>query len=344
LSDGNGNWAFVVGPKGLADPTKLDTTSDGAGPYEIDPAHSVTGDHYTLSPNPYYYDKPAIRFSGVVLKEINVPSTMLEALKTGQIDVAEGDPTTAAQAKASGLNVTSAPARVTLVFFDAKHAPSSPIADLRVRQAINHAVDRNAIVRAAFGGQGSATSTMLLTDADTSSFQNYYSYSPQTARALLAAAGYPHGFSLKLIAPTGPFQLVMQVVASELNAIGIHTKLTVSSNYVPDVLSGKYPVFIADAGITLTEIEYNLYLNPAGSAYFLGPADPIVSRLYEQGLQSRDPAVYWTKMWKRVVTDADFVPINIEPQFYYSATSIGGVLADAARSAAIPTEWYPKAK
>jgi len=50
----------IVGPTGLANPKTLGTTTDGAGPYELDASASITGSKYVFVPNPDYYDKSAI--------------------------------------------------------------------------------------------------------------------------------------------------------------------------------------------------------------------------------------------------------------------------------------------
>ena len=79
---------YVASPKASANPSVLDEGTDGAGPYVVVPSQSVAGSQYTLVPNAYYYDPCAIRFSKVVVKIISQPSTLLEAIKSGELDVA----------------------------------------------------------------------------------------------------------------------------------------------------------------------------------------------------------------------------------------------------------------
>ena len=64
------NWGSVAGPTGVAKPSALEKGTDGAGEYVLVPGQTVAGDHYTFAPNPYYYDKPAIKYSSVVVKII----------------------------------------------------------------------------------------------------------------------------------------------------------------------------------------------------------------------------------------------------------------------------------
>ena len=82
----------------------LTATTDGAGEYMLDASKTVTGESYTYVPNPYYWDKSAVYWKTVVIKVITNPSTVLSALETGQVDVAEVQPiTNAAAAKSDGL-------------------------------------------------------------------------------------------------------------------------------------------------------------------------------------------------------------------------------------------------
>ena len=55
LSDYITDYGSVAGPKVLAHPKSLNTTTDGAGPYMLDPSQSVAGSKYVYVPNPYFY-------------------------------------------------------------------------------------------------------------------------------------------------------------------------------------------------------------------------------------------------------------------------------------------------
>src|SRR5262249_50782497 len=100
---------FIGSPKAIADAGALGTHSDGAGPYIAVPSQSIAGSTYVFAPNPNYYDQSKVHFSKVVVKIITSVTTMIEAIKSGQLNVAAGDITTAAAAKAAGLNVITAP-------------------------------------------------------------------------------------------------------------------------------------------------------------------------------------------------------------------------------------------
>ena len=138
LSEALFNWGFVEAPSAVAHPATLGTTTDGAGPYELVASQTVSGSVYTFKPNPYYYDSSAIKWSKVVVKVISTPATMLSALESGQLDVAQGDVSTASAAKAAGFNVLSAPdGTVHILFLDRAGTLDPALGNVEVRQALN---------------------------------------------------------------------------------------------------------------------------------------------------------------------------------------------------------------
>src|SRR5690625_6455140 len=83
----------------------------------------------------------------------------------------------------------------------AMNNPREPFNDVRVRQAITHAIDKEAIVNGAFFGLGTIIgSHMSPAEPYYIDLSDTYPYDPERAKELLEEAGYPDGF-------TGPFEL-----------------------------------------------------------------------------------------------------------------------------------------
>lgn len=109
-----------------------------------------------------------------------------------------------------------------------------PLTDKRVRQAIGYAIDNNAICEQAFGGQKiAATGVINPVDRewDDSMYTKtgYYDYNIEKAKELLAEAGYANGFSISLCYSDNQgqtFQLMSQIIQSQLNEIGITMSIT----------------------------------------------------------------------------------------------------------------------
>jgi peptide/nickel transport system substrate-binding protein len=110
----------------------------------------------------------------------------------------------------------------------------NPFRDLRVRQAIAHAMDLDSMRRTTLRGQGVPTGSMW------TQFVNGWSpdtdrrtpYDPARARALLAEAGYPNGFSVPLECPTGTYDEACQAVSAMLARVGIRAQLNIQPNAV----------------------------------------------------------------------------------------------------------------
>jgi peptide/nickel transport system substrate-binding protein len=341
------NWGFVIGPRGLRNKDSLGTTTDGAGPYVIDPSQTVSGDHYTFVPNRHYYDKPAIRYSKVVAKVITSPSSMLQAASTGQFDVAMGDATTADAAARARLTVAHAAAGVLgFWLLDKSGTLSKPLADVRVRQALNYAVDRRKLTRAFMGKYGQPISQQLTIDGFHPKFRNYYSYNPAKARSLLAAAGYRQGFTFTAITgDAGTSTSIIQAVGQQLAAVGVNLDIkTVSeADKATVTLSGDYPAVLWTRGGDPMWLFYGLFLAPKALLNEHGWSDPTLNKLWLQGQRARNPAVYWRRMSARTVTQADFLPLFTYENIYYVSKRVGGVAVSAAQPVApFATSWFQK--
>lgn len=220
----------IISPAGLADPTALATATFGAGPYVYDPTESVAGDHYAFIPNEHYYDPSRIGFDSVVVKVVSNPTSALQAMKTGQLDFANGDAPTAAAAEEAGLTMLSAPsAWVGAFIIDSDGATVPALASVDVRRALNHAINRTEIAEAVYGGFGSAVSQPNVPghDAFDESLEDIYPYDIDKAKQLLADAGYPDGFSLRWAYAAYEAQTAQTVeaAAAQLKEAGIDVQL-----------------------------------------------------------------------------------------------------------------------
>jgi peptide/nickel transport system substrate-binding protein len=340
----------VTGPKGLATPKTLGTQTDGAGPYVVDPKASVSGDHYTLVPNQYYPNKSAQRWSKVVVRVIAKPSTMLAAAKTGQIAVGFGDATTADAAQKAGLRVISAQTGTEgIVLTDRAGKVVPALGDVRVRQALNYALNRKQITQALVGKWGTPTSEILSIDGWDPKYQNYYKYDPAKAKQLLAAAGYPNGFEFTATIPSFVGVLgdpLAQAIAQDLKAIGVTLKLnstTTNNQFVTGALGQKYSGFQATQGAFPMWLAYKNEFAPTGAAINpFGASDATLNKLFAAGSAAKDPTPIWRQMAARMTTQAMWLPVFGVKWMYYISSKIGGVAVSAKSLQPYAADWYPK--
>jgi peptide/nickel transport system substrate-binding protein len=328
----------IISATGLRSPSRLGTQTFGAGPYMLDAAATVTGDQYTYVPNPNYYDKASVHWKRVVVKVITDPQSMLNAMKTGQVQLANGDPTTLAAAKQAGLTVTSTPdlwMGVTLA--DRGGVMAKPLADVRVRQALNYATDRGAIAQALFPGTGTAASQPAPPGGYgyDPGLDSVYPYDVSKAKQLLTAAGYPHGLSLKIV--TGDYggeNLMAQALAQQWKLAGVNLQVTDDANsnqFYAAAFGAKFPAFMTVFGQVPTWVEGpSLFLPPASFNPFRTASAPLAS-LYQQ--EARSSGAQQVALDQRIeaylVNQAWFVPVVTIGLPYYSTSAVAGTATSA---------------
>ncbi len=145
----------IIGPKGVASPNSLTTTSDGAGPYVLSPTQTVANSSYVYTENPHYWNPSAVKYKTVIVKVIPDPQTAVSSAQSGQVQVLTSLPGQVYNAaKGDGLQVFAQPFAMASLILMGRSEPGSPLAKLPVRQAINMAVNRAALSKG-LGGYGS---------------------------------------------------------------------------------------------------------------------------------------------------------------------------------------------
>jgi peptide/nickel transport system substrate-binding protein len=215
-----GAWA-ELGPEGFAQEPV------GTGAFTVE---AWGTNEAALAANPDSWRAPA-SLEGVTILELPERAARLQALLSGQIDVAFGlSPDNIPQMEAEGIEVMASPApQVMSLAFATEAHPDSPFNDVRVRRAANLAVNRDLIAEVLLGGLGkgagqAGTPAAFGYDPDMASFP----YDPEAARALLAEAGYPDGFSATAHVVVGSFPAdneIYQQAAIDLAAVGIEVEL-----------------------------------------------------------------------------------------------------------------------
>jgi len=200
----------------------------GTGPFKL--VEWVKDDHVTLEQNPDYWGgKP--KLTKVTFKPVPEASTRTAAIITHQADVVIplqiSDINQVQQS--SGLKVEKSPT-LRLMYVVLDQASNDIMKNTKVRQALNYAVDKDAIVEHIFQGYGKKLQGQGLTPE----FYGFnpdlqaYPYDPAKAKQLLAEAGYPDGFSATMWSPRGRYPLdfeTAQAVAGQLEKVGV--KVTV---------------------------------------------------------------------------------------------------------------------
>jgi peptide/nickel transport system substrate-binding protein len=236
---------MMASPKAIGTPG-LKTLPVGTGPYRLDPKATTQTVKYTFVRNPDYWDKASFPFDKIVMIPISDAVARINAVRSGQVDGVFGDGLNTGAATSAGLKVTTSPGPgfQGLFLFDRGGKVSHPLGDVRVRQAINHAMDRKGVAKILANGRGRTTGQVFnpRSAAADLSLDTLYPHDPGRARDLLAQAGYGHGFRLDIPEPVYPN--LSPILGQLLGAVGIQVDWvqvptqTVNAQY----LSGKFPV------------------------------------------------------------------------------------------------------
>jgi peptide/nickel transport system substrate-binding protein len=176
----------------------------GTGPFKFE--RWAKGDRIELSRNDNYWGKKA-SFSKATFRIIPDAQAQVAALKTGEVDAfpVMGAPETLSEFKADPRFQVVVGQTQGEVILALNHR-RKPFSDAKVRRAISHALDRQAIIDGAVAGYGTPIGSHFPpSDPDYVDLTGAYPYDVAKARQLLAEAGLASGFQAKLILPPFPY-------------------------------------------------------------------------------------------------------------------------------------------
>lgn len=236
----------------------------GSGPYMF--VDWVKDDSITLEANQQYW-RGAPEISKVIFQPIPEAASRVMALQAGQVDIAVNvPPDQVAEVDRSGKAETAKVASSRIIFVPFM-TEQGPLADQRVRLALNYAVDVQGIVDGLLSGNGLVMS-QALSQMDFGYDENLspYGYDPVKAKALLSEAGYPDGFKLTFTTSSGRYTMdkeVAEAVKSQLESIGLQVELKVLEwgVYVDQIMSRKLEtdLWLIGWGNSLFDADGTLY-------------------------------------------------------------------------------------
>ncbi len=200
----------------------------GTGPYKF--VQWERGSRLEVVKNKDYWEPGVGHVEKIIFRIIPELSTRVAELRSGGVDlIGDVDPDKIEQIKSDkNLKVLSGPIARTIFYqFDSfGRASKTPVMDKRVRQAIWHAIDREAIVKNLLGGYGqvaNAACNPFLFGYDPNI--KGLAYDPEKAKALLKEAGYENGFEIDMWQYYQIQNLFNQAAMDMLAQVGIKVKL-----------------------------------------------------------------------------------------------------------------------
>ncbi|WP_413248760.1 ABC transporter substrate-binding protein [Sinomonas flava] len=221
------------------------TNPVGSGPYTLNTGRTVVGTSYVFDKNPKYWDAKNVHYDTLTLNVYTDSTSELNAIRGKQLNAAAiNDPTIVSQVegagfKANGQNLNFA----GLILFDRAGKTNPALGDVKVRQAINYAIDADAMLKAVAQGRGVPTRQVFPESSAgyDESLNSVYKFDPAKAKQLLADAGYADGLELTIpTSPTFPKSL-WPLIQQQLGDVGIKAKFVdTGQNLIADLQSQKY--------------------------------------------------------------------------------------------------------
>jgi peptide/nickel transport system substrate-binding protein len=263
----------------------------GLGPYKF-VSHSPGVEVVLEAYEGYWRRVPHIK--RLVIRGVPDVTTRLAMLKKREVDFAGLQGATAEEAlRDPSLKVvdTRHPSIFWIEFAD-QWDPQSPWADKRLRQAVNHALDRKAISEAACLGFCPPAGVIVPRLMDYALQVEPPAYDPKKAKQLLAEAGYPNGIDAGEFVPIPPFPDVAEGVVNYLNAAGIRVRMrnmeraAFLTAWREKKLHGLFLTAVGASGNAATRVEAFIY---SKGQYAYG-GYPDLDELVQEQARERDQA------------------------------------------------------
>jgi peptide/nickel transport system substrate-binding protein len=331
--------AMIVSPtafkkQGLAD---FALHPVGTGPYKF--VEWVPNDHISLEANPdYWQGKPKI--GKITIRVVPTASARTAALRSGEADIVKDVSPNDLDTLRKDANLTVLQKDSTTVVTSEMRQTKPPFNDKRVRQAMNYALDRKAIVNDIMKGVGTVADTPGLPGEWGTVRLTPYEYNPEKAKQLLADAGYPNGLDANLFYVSGRWggdDQVTQAMQAYWQAAGIRVKLQKVDNAGLDDMLSRDPDTMA--GWTTQQVRSSSYLDYHLWRLFQtqathiqgfqrsGFSDPQVDDLLTKGRSTFDlneRAKYYADAQKLIWDDAAFVWVFVQQNLGASKKSVTG--------------------
>ena len=297
--------AFAISsPKAIAEYGKdLSRHPTGTGPYRF---VSWSTDTMKVVRNEHYWKPGLPKVDSITIRSIPENGSRIAMLQAGEAQFIFPMPVELVKALSNSPALDVVSSKSIFARYVALNTMRKPFTDLRVRQALNYAVDKNAMMKVVFGGYAEPLDSPLpdLLPGHVSQ-GGPWPYDPAKAKALLAEAGYPNGFETVLWGGNSTIsQRGMQFLQQQLAAVGVKAEVEPleSGTAAAKIWSVSKPedattlmhytawsASTGDADWGLRPLFYGKAFPPVlfNTAYY---DDPVTDAAIEGGLTTADPA------------------------------------------------------
>jgi ABC-type transport system substrate-binding protein len=217
---------------GIISPTALKTYGKdisrravGTGPFKF--VEWVHGDHLTMVRNDdYWRGKPYL--DKIIVKTVKEDSARVMMLQSGDAQLIVRIPSEDIPRLQKDPNIKLGSTETLRVLFVGINCYKKPFSDVRVREALSYAIDKESIVKNIYQGRALVASNMVTPLTTGYIPLKGHPYDPEKAKKLLAEAGFPQGLKAKLWSPMGRYPKdfeMAQAVQQQLKKVGVDCTL-----------------------------------------------------------------------------------------------------------------------
>ncbi len=311
--------------------------ANGTGAYILESREPDTKTVLKANPNYWGKDEFPLAASEIIYTPIQNAATRVAALLSGEVDLIQDVPVQDLSRVAStdGLIVNNAPQNRTIFFGLNSGAADlendnvdgkNPLADVRVRQAMSMAINRDAIQQVVMRGQSEPAGMIAppFVNGWTAAMDGASSTDIEGAKSLMADAGYGDGFSIRLDCPNDRYindEAICQAAVGMLGQIGVTVNLDAipKAQHFPKITDGKTDFYMLGWGVPTYDSEYIFNFLVHGRESDIGTWNgtgfdnddldaKIKSLASNTDLESRNADI--ASIWQVVQDEALYIPIH----------------------------------
>lgn len=337
--------ALFISPKALEEHgNEVSQNPVGTGRYTFD--SWTPGEKLTINANPDYWGG-APEFTSITFRPVVENGTRISMLQSGDADFIFPVPTEhiAALENNPDITVTTIPSIITR--WVTMNTAKEPFNDVRVRQALNYALDKNAYAQVVYNGYADEAVSLIAPNVQFHKAQTPYTYDVEKAKALLAEAGYPDGFETTLWSSNTTTNIkATQFIKQQLEAIGVTVNVQNMEIGTLDQEVTGYPVGTPgdQVGVEMYVIGWSPStgdadwgLRPLAATESFPPvsynisyySNPEFDTAIQDALQTADPAEReeaYDRAQKIVWEDAPSIFLTVDQTTFASRNNIEGIV------------------
>lgn len=259
----NGSILSPIAVQQHADPKLYGRKPVGTGPYVL--KDWIPGQQIVLERNPKYFGTVP-KVERILYKPVPDSSSRVTMLESGQADIVMRIPPEAVEnLKAKGNTEVLVEPSTFQVSFEFNHR-LKPFDDVRVRQAVINAVDRQAIVKTLLRGMAGVSESPFTEGTQAHVKLPAYDYNPEKAKTLLREAGLEKGFKTEIWTSVGRYQKdkeIAEAIQSYLASVGIEAEIKTFewATYLKEISKKDKTAGMYILGVSIPTADYRLNRN-----------------------------------------------------------------------------------